>query len=257
MTFSFNVKGLTPQDVNTGSGETPTGGVFPKNIAGLSLWLDGQCNTRQGNDHTKTYLENLVWSNTKSTENGNLEYFTNTSQNIWDGDFLKLGTYAYYPRIHADSVSLEAVVKITKSNSITRIIYSSAYASGLFLVIGPDDKPKFQYRQGSNYGTIISDSAIELDTPYYIAGIFDRNSNASLYIKGLNTDYLKTGEVTTDLSYKDSINASVGANASTTTDAKDKNFDGLSIGMVRGWNRALTDEEIQNNYNDAKKRFNF
>jgi hypothetical protein len=229
----------------------------PQKAGGLCFWLDGQCNTRTGNDHTKTYLENLCWSNTQSTTNGNLEYFTDTNQNTWDGDFLKLGTYAYYPYLYADSITIEAVVKVEESSQPSRQILTTSYQSGFIFNILQSGRVQFLVK-GTNEDILVqSDTLLNLDTPYYMVATFAGNKSSKLCILNSTTNEVKETETSETIVYRSSTNMGLGTNASASTSVNQKRWDGLSIGMIRGWNRALTEEEIQDNYQDTKERFNF
>lgn len=262
MTFSFNIGGITPQDAQNqdaggGGSTTIIDSISPQKAGGICFWLDGQCNTRAGKDHTKTYLENISWVNSNSNINGNLEYFTNTAANTWDGDFLKLGTYAYYPFIYSSNVSMESVIKINEIESPSLMVYSTAYGCGFYVLIDDVRKVRFGYRQGSNYSIITSDTVLEYSTPYYIACVFDSNTNASLTILNESVSETKTAEIISPFVYVANINAGVGTQAMNNTNINGERWNGLSLGMVRGWNRVLTDTEILQNYQDVKKRFNF
>ena len=100
MTFSFNVKGLTPQDANIstgGGGETPTGGIFPKNIAGLVMCLDGEINSRNGvHDESINGMQNLVYS---PVFGHNLKGYKEVLNGIpaFTDNSMVLGGTAFYP----------------------------------------------------------------------------------------------------------------------------------------------------------------
>lgn len=229
---------------------------LPAKMAGLCFWLDGQCNTRAGNDHTKTYLENLCWNNTQSNVDGNLEYFTNTNQNVWDGDYLKLGTFAYYPYVYNTDLTIEAVIKLdSNSEGSTQCIVGNAYASGFMLTTVADaHKVRLQARLASEYKELMTKEGLEIDNVYYIVAIIKSNDKISLRINdntALTTDFAGV------LVPKTGINMGVATSANTSTNMNLKLWEGLNLGMLRIWNRALTDSEIQQNYQEAKTRFNF
>ena len=261
MTFSFNVRGLTPQDAQTGGGgttPTPIPTLDPAKAAGICFWIDGQYNTRAGKDNTKTYLENLCWNNIQSNVDGNLEYFTNTNQNVWDGDYLKLGTYAYYPWVFNQNVTLEATIKISETQHAARMVFSTAYRSGFYLQINSANKVVFGFRQGDKYINITSDIELEYNKPYYIGATLDTHSNkAVLNVFSIDKNEKKTTVIESALVNATGANSGVGTQAMSGTAMNGERWDGLSIGMIRCWNRALTDSEIQENYEDCKKRFNF
>ena len=230
----------------------------PSKTAGLCLWLDGQCNTRQGNDHSKKYLENLCWNNINSTVNGNLEYFSDKNVNVWVGDFLKLNSYAYYPYIYSDNISIEAVVKLGETSQAGRSIFTSAYNSGFALLAPPGTNNRFTFQCSKSTSAYeILNASADLDIPYYVAGVFDyTNKLMSLTVIGGSVNETQTLEITSPLVYKTSTNIGCGTNANTSTAINQIRYEGLSIAMIRCWSRALAQDEIQDNYKDVKQRFN-
>lgn len=221
---------------------------------GVIFWLDGQCNTRNGKDHTKTYMENLVYVNNGSSTTGYLEYLQSGSKNSWDGDFLALGNYAYYPYIYnKTNLTVESLIKITKAPSANLIWSSCGNKGGWYLLIDPAQKIRFGVYQGSSYATITTDITLELDKPYYVVATFEANNQLTLRLCNVENS-LKTTASTANMTYNLS-NLGVGTQANTSTAVNGSHYDGLKIGMVRAWNRTLTDEEITANYNEVINRF--
>lgn len=260
MTFNFNVHGITPDDVNTGGGggsATVIKALSPTNTAGLCLWLDGQCNTRQGNDHTKTYMENLVWNVPLVTDQTNREVFgTNTNKNVWNNDLLKLAALAYYPICTAESLTIEFVFMIDDD-----------YADGAYINPWRQDYDKqgfYTLVQTLTTGVVLEFAAvtendgnqsvlcpIERNKFYYFCGMINGKLlktflNSNIDSLTMPSSYAKT------ISTKSFSGVGLGVNG-----ADSDRWKGLNLGMLRIWNRVLTDSEIQQNYTDAQRRFNF
>ena len=221
--------------------------------AGVVYWIDGQCNTRNGKDHTKNYMENLIWNNTGSSTNGYLEKLNNGSDNYWDGDYLTLGNYAYYPYVYSNNLTIESLIKINKTPTTSIIWASCASQGGWYLLVTTDNKILFGVHQGSSYTTITSDVVLDLNTPYYVVATFEANNQLTLRLCNVDGS-LQTTASTTVMTYKLS-NFGMGTQSYASSSSSDKHWDGLQIGMVRVWNKNLTDKEIQANYEETKNRF--
>lgn len=219
---------------------------------GLVFWIDGQYNTRNGKDHTKTYMQNLVCTNPQATDTGYREYLQ-TSGNSWDGDFLTLGNYAFYPYIYnSTNLTAETLVMITKIPAENLIFISTGYNGGWYLLITPERQIRFGVRQGNSYVYVETDIVMELDTPYYIAATFEANNKIKIHV--VNLDTVNAVASTSTMTYN-LVNMAVGTQANTSTSASGKHWDGLKIGMIRIWNKTLSDEIINTNYLSTFKRF--
>lgn len=261
MTFSFNVKGLTPQDAQNqgsgGSGTTVVETLSPTNCAGCSLWLDGQCNTRQGNDHSKKYMENLVWNMPLAASQTNREVFPAAiTNNIWKGDFLKTGTYSFYPLCTSGSLTLELVFLIDEDflDSDMANPYRQDSTQGfatLVNVVSTGLNLQFYAHTLNSDENQIINHTIERNKKYYFAGTIN-NKDLKTYLNGdVNTLIMPS---TYAKNTKTDVYSGIGLGPNGTDSQRWK---GLNLGMLRIWNRVLTDSEIQTNYADAKRRFNF
>lgn len=223
------------------------------NLSGCCFWIDGQKNLRSGNDHTTTYMQDLMRANTYTTTTGYREYFAGSgSGNSWDGDFLTLGNYAYYPYAFNNSeMTVEAYVILTKTPSANIMVMTTGYTGGWYMAILTTNKARFGARLGDSYITANTTNTLELNTPYYIIGRYKSNGTVSVEVKELNEKVEKpfAGTMAYNL-----CNMGFGTQAYNSTSANGNNWDGLKVGMVRVWNRLLTDEEININHNDTVNR---
>ena len=253
MTFNFNIGGITPQDAQNqgGGGTTAVESLSPTKTAGLMLWLDGQCNTRQGNDHTKKYMENLVWNVPTETDVTNREVFPSaTSGNVWgENDFLKLATYAYYPVCTSGQLTLELVFK-TDSDAdgiINPFRQDGGSNAGFYTAINQvSDGSEIQLSFAANVGV---KQAVEQDKAYYFAGTIE-GAIAKTFLNGVSASF------TSDVAYNAVSTTNVPAGIGLAPNGADSSrWKGLNLAMLRLWNRVLSDSEILANYEDAKKRF--
>lgn len=228
-------------------------GLSPAKMAGLCFWLDGQCNTRSGKDHAKTYFENLVWNRPRNLTFPEDEYLNNGTNNSWDGDFLVLGNWAHYPWTVYTEMTIESVFRIASGKSTNAYIMSTAYSGNFWLCgnstdntchCGARDSATNSYKQLA--------ITIEPEVTYY-AVMTIGPGKISLKV---NEEYTETTDFTS-LKTSTNIATTMGTGCYTSHKANGENWDGLEIGMVRCWSRVLTSDEIQANYREAKTRFNF
>jgi hypothetical protein len=198
-------------------------------------------------------MQDLMRANTYTTTTGYREYFAgNGSGNSWDGDFLTLGNYAYYPYVFdSKEMTIEAYVILTKTPSDNLLVMSTGYTGGWYMAIQTTNKVRFGARLGSSYIIVDTTNTLELNKPYYIIGRYKSNGTISIEVKELNEKVEKAfaGTMTYNL-----CNMGLGTQAYNNTSGAGEHWDGLKVGMVRCWNRLLTDEEINVNYNDTVNR---
>lgn len=60
MSFNFNVQGITTVDNTQTGSSTVIDTISPQNIKGLCYWIDGEINTRKGQDRSYKGMQNLV-----------------------------------------------------------------------------------------------------------------------------------------------------------------------------------------------------
>lgn len=235
--------------------------LIPIKTAGLSLWLDGDCNTRSGLDRSKKYFENLVWAKPyESNVKGNLENTANYNNNDWvNTNLLSLvDGFAQYPQMYctaSNEYTVETVVKITSnfSGSAQVVAGFGSQNAGAFTVYVAHDKRCYISLKGTD------------STSYTVsAGSWSNTSDivyAYFRVKANSVDGGISGAIATDeanvhpTGHAASFNTGFGCSSSTGT-TPSASAGNIAVGMLRFWSRALTDSEIQANYLDAKRRFN-
>lgn len=275
MTFSFNVKGLTPQDANIstgGGGETPTGGVLPKNIAGLVMCLDGEINSRAGvHDESINGMQNLVYAPYagKSSTTGCLEFFNGTPTFTDKG--CKLGGTCYYPSYSHNNLSVEVCLELGAaivSVGAHWILQSLGQADGYggFQIIMNSGEIVFQARNTSNEMTkniIIPHTSNKVY--FAVTSVLNTANSTKMYLNGEEVQPKSyTDGIASVLNHvrNVSLGGSYSASTSTSTPTDSNRFpDGAFycpndiFYSVRQWNRILSPEEIKQNYLQDKKRF--
>ena len=239
----------------------------PLNCRQLILWLDGDCNTRDGLDRTKKYMENLVWNRPFTNQVGNFEYVSpNSSDNTWNENFLIYkGTYTgLLPNIFQNSTwTLEVVVKTFSSSTWTSNSCNfyqclpNNNGSALFTThSGQIILAYFKTNTGSELQYLGTPStSVQTDVAYY--GCFT-NNNGTLrgIVPAINFDVSVTNYVKVNVDFNVGMFNSGSKTAFTPGSSFSTNDKSSGLGMLRGWSRVLSDAEIQANYADAKARFN-
>ena len=124
---------------------------------------------------------------------------------------------------------------------------------GWYLLITTAKKIQFGVYQGSSYATVLTDVTLELNKPYYVVATFEAKNKLTLRICNVDNS-LKTTASTANMTYNLSCTG-VGTQANVNTSVNGTHWDGLKIGMIRAWNKTLTDAEITANYNEVINRF--
>lgn len=275
MTFNFNVKGLTPQDVNTsGGGETPTGGVFPKNIAGLVMCLDGEINSRSGvHDESINGMQNLVYAPyaNKSSTTGCLEVLNGTP--TFTGKGCKLGGTCYYPSYSHNNLSFELCLELGTailSNKNHWIIQNTGRVSsygGFQILINENAKAVF-FQATNTSGTSTKNIKIPLTSNkvyFAVTSVLNTANSTKMYLNGEEVQPTSpTDGVASALSGVQNVSLG-GINSTSTSSSTPTNSNEYPEGAfycpndifysVRQWNRILTPDEIKQNYLQDKKRF--
>lgn len=279
MTFNFNVKGLTPQDVNTGGGggETPsttTGGIFPKNIAGLVMCLDGEINSRNGvHDESINGMQNLVYAPYagKSSTTGCLEVLNGTPTFTDKG--CKLGGTCFYPSYSHNNLSFEMCLELGAAISsnghhwiLQNVGKSSSYGGFQIFINGNTKAICFQAQNTSGPSTKTIAIPFTSNKVYFaVTSVLNTANSTKMYLNGDEvqpTTY--TDGIASALSY--ATNVSLGGQNSTSTSSTTPTESNLYPAgafycpndifySVRQWNRILSADEIKQNYLQDKKRF--
>lgn len=280
MTFSFNVKGLTPQDVNigTGGGETPTGGILPKNIAGLDYLLDGEYNLVTGPDHATLNAYNLVKPSYTTTTAGTCDV-SNGVTSFTDKSFVPAGTF-FTPNYRSEYFTWDFVIKFGEKplsfNTYCSLVHvnSGAPSGGYSIHIDADDNSRGLVFMASNntatnatfvtapqlwepdticYFTVTSNSSTG-ETKLYKNGEETQNYTSQTYLPYK----LSTSEVNTGLFGVQSAGTTSGSVPTSESQMWANGsflFPNINVYTIRHWNRILTSDEIKQNYLQDKKRF--
>ena len=229
--------------------------VTPNRAAGLCSWFDSLYNTINGLDRSKTYLENLIPANQIALKN---YAYGNASLNSWDGDLLKLNSTLV---IECPVQSLPITIEFVGQTNLTAIAYILKTISGgkgfqLYAnTNGTEDYLDFQVLDtGGNYNTLRF-TTIEANKTFYCMASIDPTTNVMKLRLNDSTKEatLKANfaQITTDMYSGCNI-----YNPSTSIpSATGHKSNVMKVGLFRVWNRLLTDEEIQGNYQEAKTRF--
>lgn len=227
--------------------------LTPTNFNGLSLWFEATLNTRAGFNSSKKYVEPLIVTpNDVETSATYTMAYKSTTSATWAGKFLNLGSSGAFKLnhcFHNTPMTIEAVYKfstIPTDSSVFRlwhtgkpclVVYGkgSSSAPGRFWVTGGDNNLPLA----------------EANKLYYITV---RYSSAGLTIN-INDEFSKTFSSTLEAASSTSY-FGIGTAPGTSATFSDSTYtNGMQFGMVRCWNRLLTDEEISNNYKEIKTRF--
>lgn len=288
MTFNFNVKGLTPQDANIGTGgggETPTGGVFPKNIAGLVMCLDGEINSRAGvHDESVNGMQSLVYSPVLGHDSKGYEEVLNGTP-AFDSKGCILGGTCFYPDYDNDEMTIEFCVEMTRSMEGQPlyqqfIMHSWRNNGGFQLWIGDSAWDNTTFKNTVTFQAPDSSAQVTKN----IAAKFTQTYGEKIYYtvttkfsEANSTKVYMNGALVTELANNDDGVSSFGNSSNYTniglgglcsdkttssTPTSSNPFPGgafyapyLKWYMFRRWSRRLSSEEIKTNYNNDKKRF--
>lgn len=236
--------------------ESITGGGGASIPMGVAFWIDGQMNMRDGSKNTSVLaMQNLCWADNGQGTTGDREYLQQ-SGNVWDGNFLTLGNYGYYPYIYtAGGLSVEAYIKFTKEITTNISVLSTGSAGGWYLGSFEARTMLFLANLGGTYIRLDDPTVLEIGKPYYVVATYKANDTITLTVIDENGNKTTTSTAFAGTMKRNRVNMGFGTQASTGTSLNDARYNGLSVGMARVWTRALTDEEIQANYEETKKRF--
>lgn len=256
-----NLGATLPSTQDSANLNATTNSVIPRlpaNCAGLVFWLDGDCNTRAGVDRSKTYFENLVWNAPVTQVEGNCENKGTYSNNSWNSthsNLLNIGTQAAYPFLDkSDEITIETVYMFTNIPTAYTGLLSTNYTHGYNWAV---------YNGGANIGYIIGsstwDTSCTMAIPSesgkirYIFARVDKNNNRAQV--GREGVVKTTVNYTSAIATTENCNTGFCGSRGTGTGVGEAHYSNIAIGMMRVWNRLLTNDELLKNYADAKNRF--
>lgn len=274
MTFNFNVGGITPQDVNTGTGgeETTTGGILPKNIAGLVMCLDGEINSRNGvHDESINGMQNLVYAPivSKASTTGCLEKLNGTA--TFSDKGIKLGGTCFYPLYQQVALTFEFTgsfdtYPFNNYGNCQRFI-QTVYNGGYQIHLNNNDLVYESYNSsGTRIKYITFPMIYELGKPIHftITDVLNVSGSTKFYINGEEVQPVFNADGTTSVCATSSTNMGIMGIHSRSAKSvypftyhQEGSFEGeyTYINAIRLWNRVLSPEEIKQNYLQDKKRF--
>lgn len=217
------------------------GGDYIK--SGLLLYLDGIDNTRNGHDG-----ESTIWEDLSGNRNdGTLANFNNTSTSGWASNCINFDSIDDMISVPESSTTnpvaqtIEVVLKCNgdSSNSVDgrQIFFVKWY--GYTMELNSDKTISY----GRKNGYLVTKSSINYSRIYNITAENDGNKS-KIYI---NNTYNNEQDAV-PVAYSDMNLITIGSYN------KSRYFNG-SIYAIRMYNRALTDEEIDHNYQIDKARF--
>lgn len=228
--------------------------LTPTNFNGLSLWFEATLNTRAGFNSSKKYVEPLIVTpNDVETSATYTMAYKSTTSATWDGKFLNLGNTGAFKInhcFHNNPMTIEAVFRfseIPNDNSVFRLWHNGKNCLVVYGKGASSTPGRFWVTGGSNDLPLA-----EANKLYYIVV---RYSSSDLTIN-INNEVEKTFssvslETPTSNSY-----FGIGTAPGTSATFSDSTYTtGMQFGMIRCWNRSLTNAEIINNYNEVMTRF--
>ena len=232
---------------------------------GLVLHLDGINNKGTGDQDriTSTTEQNgTTWKNlVGETLNGTLKNFSNTTSSGWGEDYLKFdGTndWVSIGQINYPQITIEAVVENSRTNNLLEATYVGNWQSGGYgLVYNSSSTPLRNNRNQFCTYTINNDRQIvdigreiESNKKYILTGSYDGNI-IKFWENGQKTETQGNGVIKEP---RNNTVIALGTDALGSTSGL--TFLNGKIYSVRIYNRALTEEEVQQNYQIDKMRFN-
>ena len=109
--------------------------------------------------------------------------------------------------------------------------------------------PSFWYCWGANYTSITASTQMNLNQYYHVVGVFKKDSYAKIYVNGVEAGSSTTG-TGNNLVYDTSTGTRIGYGTINT---------GRMVGNIpiaKIYNRALSADEVKQNFNSHRKRFN-
>lgn len=214
---------------------------------GLVLCLDaGNVRSYPGNGSTWTDLSKngnngtLINGPTFSSDNGGSIVFDGSNDYVNCGASIS-NTFT--------SFTIEAIVKIGKVNSKQAIFTTYSQIGFGLELLNNNVFSCFGFQNTSTVDGLAASSTVSLNNTYHISSTYSSSNFFKNYINGSESSSKST--TITSISKLISANLTIGNN----TPAQNIPFGG-SIYMVKFYNKALSSDEIKQNYLATKGRFN-
>ena len=153
---------------------------------------------------------------------------------------ISVACWVFQNNIHTSAV-------FTEIKTLVQVGVSSIGSTSCFYLHLRDSKVYFRYQKEANVAQLPLGIIQEANTWHYYTGVSD-NSSISLYRDGI-----LVGSTPYTISFSSLTNTNV--NIGKTGDYN--NYINANIAQVSIYNRALTESEIQQNYNTTKTRFGY
>ena len=222
---------------------------------GLVCWYDGIYNTKSGHNESATTWEDL----TANGNNGILRNINNTNNSGWTNNSIILDgedDWIQMPQIKAssDGITVEIVAKLKVEKEATREVYITNMESGGIAIQKNSHKNSCWIYSGG-YKDLYDDENVKENQIYSMSTGINQNTN-TIYFS--SNEVFKTNTVTSK--YSEPISSTIFAIGTNVIGNNDETASGeqrpnLEVYSVRIYNRCLTQEEVQKNYEQDKKRF--
>ena len=218
----------------------------------LVCWYDGIYNTKSGHDESTTTWEDL----SEHGNNGTLNNINNTNDSGWTNNSLIFdgkNDWVAMKYLHYDYMTVEIVAKLITESKGNQLYLIDNYEHGGIGI----DRLSSGYMQGmvninGSYIKVKSSNAFKVNQKYSMTTRYD---GANVLFRENDDKYItpKVGKITKPSSSTIFV---LGANSygSGYEERLNNNFEVYS---VRIYNRALSDDEMAQNYNADRRRFEF
>lgn len=208
---------------------------------GLIMYYDGINNTGNGHSNTTTKWKDLSGNNNDGTINGSV--WEENSLNF-DGidDWVNCGEMNY------SNVTIEAVV-LYKNVPNEEMAVAVNWENGGYGLSLNNTKNCCEMNLNGTYNRCMANNVAKANKMYYISGPYD-GSKLVINENGISTNTSISSSITTT---KNSTVFALGTNPR--GDIATGSFLDGKIYSVRVYNRVLTDEEVNNNYEIDKVKF--
>ncbi len=211
-------------------------------------------------DGTRSSTQSLIdLKETTDISTSNVSFDSN-AQMTFDGtdDVIQLST-ALVDNLSTSELTVEAIVYHTSWGSTgTSRPYIANWNTwdsttpnqrGFILrTYGTNQYPSFWYCWGSSYSSISSNTSMNLNQFHHVVGVFKKDSYAKIYLDGVETGTTTSG-TSNNLVYDDTTGTRIGYGTINT---------GRFVGelpIVKVYNKALSAQEVKQNFNAYRKRF--
>ena len=272
MSFNFNVQGITTVDNTQTGSSTVIDTISPQNIKGLCYWIDGEINTRKGQDRSYKGMQNLVGGDYISKVPSGMQESMNGTP-VFGDKWCTLGGTGFMPNFASTEQTIELCVEFNaKPYTFSNIIYVLHVPGDMEIWFGDNQDTIVRrltfhlFESGAVSLDVNKEMAANYNQRLYAAVRFKTGNppEAELFINGISTGVPVTGKNTTLSS--SGYNCGICGLGNTSTSSvvpteSNKTPNGAFYGSttklytLRRWTRCLSNEEILQNYKLDYSRF--